>query len=206
MIKNIIFDMGNVLIEFNPKKYLSEIIEDPVVIETVYQEMFCHTEWSELDRGAISEDEALAAISARIPAYSEYVKHVMTTWFKKLNPIEGMFELIQELKEKGYRIYLLSNASPRIYEYMDQIPAIRFFDGYLISCDIQVNKPDLEIYQSLMRKYDLIAEECIFIDDLERNIAGAKAVGWQGYVFKGAADLRQHFKEINILGGEVKVS
>lgn len=199
MIKNIVFDMGNVLIDFSPKEYLSEIIEDPLVVEKVYQEMFCHSEWSELDRGAVSEDEALASISARIPAYKEYVKHVMTTWFKKLKPIEGMFELVRDLRQQGYQIYLLSNASPRIYEYMHNIPAIQFFDGYLISCDIRVNKPDLKIYQSLMCKYDLIAEECIFIDDLARNVDGAKAAGWQGYVFKGAVDLRHYFIEKHIL-------
>lgn len=190
--------MGNVLIEFNPLAYLSEIIKDPVVVEKVYQEMFGKTEWNELDRGAISEAEALAAIGARIPAYLQYVKHFMTTWFKKLKPIAGMFELIKDLKEKGYRIYLLSNASPRIYEYMNNIPAFRFFDGYLISCDIKVNKPDLEIYLALIRKYNLNASECIFIDDLERNIAGAKTAGWQGHVFKGTAELRQYLAEQNI--------
>ncbi|HYH05158.1 MAG TPA: HAD family phosphatase [Bacillota bacterium] len=199
MIKNIVFDMGNVMIEFNPIHYLSDIIEDPSVVEKVYQEMFCNMEWQELDRGAISEAEALASISTRIPEYTGYVKQVMTTWFNKLKPIEGMYELVQDLKQRGYRIYLLSNASPRIYEYMDNIPAFQFFDGYLISCDIKVNKPDQEIYESLMRKYQLIANECIFIDDLPQNIEGAKSVGWQGYVFNGAADLKRFFKEQHIL-------
>ncbi|HEY8464019.1 MAG TPA: HAD family phosphatase [Bacillota bacterium] len=199
MIKNIVFDMGNVIIEFNPIQYLSEIIDDPAVVNQVYQEMFCNKEWEELDRGAISEAEALASIGARIPQYIGYVKHVMTTWFHKLKPIEGMYELVQDLKHRGYRLYLLSNASPRIYEYMDNVPALKFFDGYLISCDIQVNKPDKEIYESLMRKYHLIAEECLFIDDLSCNIEGAKSVGWQGYVFKGATDLKRYFIEQQIL-------
>jgi HAD superfamily hydrolase (TIGR01509 family) len=82
---------------------------------------------------------------------------------------------------------------------MDQIPAIRFFDGYLISCDIQVNKPDQEIYRALLRKYDLVAGECLFIDDLEENIAGARAVGLQGYVFKEADDLRRFLCERKLL-------
>jgi putative hydrolase of the HAD superfamily len=199
MIRNIIFDMGNVLIEFKPLDYLTQIIAERTVAEKVYQEMICKNEWRELDRGAISEAEALAAISARIPAYAEYVRQAMTGWFKKLKPVEGMEELVKDLKQKGYRIYLLSNASSRIYEYMDQIPAIRFFDGYLISCDIQVNKPDQEIYRALLRKYDLVAGECLFIDDLEENIAGARAVGLQGYVFKEAADLRRFLCERKLL-------
>jgi putative hydrolase of the HAD superfamily len=199
MIRNIIFDMGNVLIEFKPLDYLTHIIEDRAVAEKVYQEMICKNEWRELDRGAISEAEALDAIAARIPAYAQYVRQAMTGWFKKLKPVEGMEELASDLKQKGYRIYLLSNASPRIYEYMDRIPAIRIFDGYLISCDIRVNKPDQEIYRALLRKYDLVAGECLFIDDLEENIEGAKTAGLQGYVFKGAADLRRYFFERKIL-------
>lgn len=205
LINNIIFDMGNVLIEFKPINYLNQIIQDQSVAEAVCQELFCKKEWVELDRGAISEAEALAAVCARIPAHSEYVKQAMTGWFNQLKPLEGMYELVRDVKQKGYHLYLLSNASPRIYQYMDQIPAIRFFDGYLISCDIKVNKPDPEIYQSLMRKYDLIAQECLFIDDLPQNVAGAKTVGLQGYVFKGAADLRRYFIERQILAENTEV-
>lgn len=82
---------------------------------------------------------------------------------------------------------------------MNKVAALRFFDGYLISCDIKVNKPDKEIYQSLLRKYDLIAQECLFIDDLVQNVEGAKAVGLEGYVFKGPADLRQYLTGRQIL-------
>jgi putative hydrolase of the HAD superfamily len=199
MIRNIILDMGNVLIEFKPLDYLTQIIAERTVAEKVYQEMICKNEWRELDRGAIGEAEALAAISARIPAYAGYVEQFMNGWFKKLKPVAGMEEMIGALKQQGYRIYLLSNASPRIYEYMEQLPAIRFFDGYLISCDIQVNKPDQEIYRALLRKYGLVAGECLFIDDLEENIDGAKRAGLQGYVFKGADDLRRYFCERRIL-------
>ncbi len=199
MIKNIIFDMGNVLIEFLPLNYLNQIINDKSVAEEVHRELFCKKEWMELDRGAISEEEALESVCARIPAHRDYVKQAIFGWFTEIKPIVAMFELVKEVKQKGYRVYLLSNASPRIYEYMDKIPALQFFDGYLISCDIKVNKPDREIYESLLRKYDLIASECIFIDDLAPNIEGAKAVGLEGYVFKGAADLRRYFSERQIL-------
>ncbi len=199
MIRNIVFDMGNVLIKFAPLDYLNQTFKDKLAIEEVYRELFCKEEWIELDRGTLTEKEALVSVCARIPAYSEYVKQAMTGWFIERKPIEGMYELVRDVKQKGYRIYLLSNASPRIYEYKDKIPAINFFDGYLISCDIKVNKPDREIYEALLRKYDLIAQECIFIDDLQRNIEGAKAVGIQGHVFQGAAELRQFFIRQQIL-------
>lgn len=199
MIRNIIFDMGNVLIKFAPLDYLNQTFKDKLAIEAVYRELFCKNEWIELDRGALTEEEALVSVCARIPAYSEYVKQAMTGWFAKRKPIEGMYELVRDLKEKGYRIYLLSNASPRIYEYKDKIPAIHFFDGYLISCDIKVNKPEREIYEALLRKYGLVARECIFIDDLPKNIEGAKAVGIQGHIFQGAAELRRFFIGQNIL-------
>jgi putative hydrolase of the HAD superfamily len=205
MIKNVIFDMGNVLIEFKPINYLNGLDGDAAVAEEICREMFCQGEWEELDRGGITEDEAYQSICARIPAHSEYVKQAMTGWFQDLKPIEGMCDLVKDLKGKGYRIYLLSNASSRIFEYMHNIPALQYFDGYRISCEIQVNKPSLEIYQSLMKKYNLAADECIFIDDLPRNIEGAKAAGWQGYVFTGVQDLRQYLNEQQILGDKIEV-
>jgi putative hydrolase of the HAD superfamily len=100
-----------------------------------------------------------------------------------------MEELIGELKTSGYGIYLLSNASIRVHDYFPRIPASRYFDGCIFSADYKLLKPQPEIYETLLRRYELKAEECFFVDDLAINVEGARLVGMNGTIFRGDVDL-----------------
>ena len=100
----------------------------------------------------------------------------------------GMEDLVRRLKETGYGIWLLSNASKMQPRYWRDVPASRYFDGTLISCDVNVVKPCRKIYRIFTERFSLKPEECLFIDDAPANVAGAIACGWQGIVFHGDAE------------------
>ena len=134
MIRNIVFDMGNVMIYFNKNLFLDRAGvtgEDRRLLERI---VFDSLEWARLDRGSLLEPEAERLMCSRLPERLHgYVREFVYDWDKPLYPVRGMAPLVRELKEKGYGIYLLSNAASRQHEYWPRIPASRFFDGTLIS-------------------------------------------------------------------------
>ena len=202
MIKNIVFDMGQVLIHWNPRHFTALLelsAEDTALLE---RELFRSVEWVQLDRGTISETDAIAAVCRRLPEHlHSCVEQVVTGWWKwPLVPVEGMGALISELKDMGYGIYLLSNASSRLHEYFHRIPGAECFQGKVVSADWKLLKPQAEIYQTLYSTFHLNPAECVFIDDVPANIDGAMMTGMHGMVFYGdVARLRRELRTMGIL-------
>ena len=187
MIKNIVFDMGNVLIDFDPRRYVDELhIEDENEREMIYKATYLNYRSIYMDYGIISEEEFVDHVVAGIgEEYKNKIKQLILNWTDYLTPIKGMEELVKELKEKGYKIYLLSNASFNQHNYWEKIPAHKYFDGTVVSCDVGAVKPFKEIYEALYKKYNIKPEESFFIDDLIINIFGANQTGMKGCVFTG---------------------
>ncbi len=182
MIKNIIFDLGGVIIDYNPEKALAKYFDEDdcrILLGCLFRNKL----WTEMDRGVLTEEEALAAAKDKIPErYFEKVASIVHNWGDEMPPFEWMPDFIKALKDNGYGIYLLSNASYAFHEYSKKIPALSLFDGTVISADYHINKPDKGIYEALLNKYSLKAQECFFIDDVAANIEGAAAVGIAGHV------------------------
>ena len=186
MIRNIIFDMGNVLIRFEPYLFMERLGVPPEERELLNREVFRSVEWVQLDHGTITEAEAVARMCGRVPeTLHDAVAKLVSHWDRPILPVEGMEELARELKRKGYGVYLLSNASRRQHEYWPRIPASPYFDGTLISADAGLLKPDPAIYRLLCETFSLLPEECCFIDDSPPNVEAARCCGWQGVVFHG---------------------
>ncbi len=123
----------------------------------------------------------------------------MTKWDQPIVPMPGMYELAEELKNGGYGVYLLSNATLRQSEYWPRIAASRFFDGTLISADVKLVKPQPEIYSLLCEKFGLTASECFMIDDVPQNIEGAFEAGMSGFVFnEDVTALRSALKKAGV--------
>ena len=142
MIKNILFDMGNVLIRFDRDLFLTRLGVEGEDKKLLMREVFLSVEWVQMDRGSIAEAEAVRRICARVPErLHDAVEKLVAMWDRPILPIDGMYELVEELKNAGYGIYLLSNASVRQHEYWPRIPAHVFFDGTIISADEGVMKP-----------------------------------------------------------------
>ena len=199
MIRNIIFDMGNVLLAYTPDKYIATLTEDAEAAEALLRELFRSSEWLELDAGSITEESAVESVSLRIPQYGGLVRKAMDNWHSDLTPIEGMAELVEKLKSKNYNIYLLSNTSMKFFSYMDKVEMFRHFDGFIISAKEKLVKPDRKIFECICSRFGLTAGECLFIDDLQANIDGAQSAGLNAHLFRGAEELTQFLKNSNIL-------
>jgi putative hydrolase of the HAD superfamily len=200
MIKNILFDMGNVLIRFDRKLFLDRLEVSEADKNILLREVFANVEWAQMDRGTKTEETALESMRNRLPQRLHGAAETLTLhWDEPLIPIDGMYELVEELKEKGYGIYLLSNASYRQHAYWPGIAASRFFDGTLISADVHAVKPQPEIYNLCLEKFGLKAEESFFIDDVGANVEGAVNCGLQGAVFFGdVARLRRELRAAGV--------
>ena len=201
-IKNMIFDMGNVLLHYEPHKYIETLgITDEKEKKKIFNAMYLRKESANLDRGDFDDAAYIDIVCKELgEKYRPHIKKLLYHWADKVDAMDGMVDLIKDLKAKGYKIYLLSNASLLQHEYWLRVPGHDLFDGTLVSCDVRHIKPEKEIYMSLYEKFNIKPEECYFIDDLIINIYGARETGMDGFVFRGDADdLREHLKSIGIL-------
>lgn len=186
MIRTIVFDMGGVLIKFDRAFFIRRLgvyAEDEAIL---MNEVFDSLEWARMDRGSLVESEAVQSICARLPERLHLAaERLITMWDRPILTIDGMYELVKELKTKGYGILLLSNASARQHEYWPRIPVSELFDGKLVSSDVHLVKPQPEIFRLFCETFHVLAEECYFIDDSPQNMEGAYEAGIQGFIFHG---------------------
>lgn len=199
-IRNIIFDMGNVLLWFDRERIYERFQIPQEDRNVLTREVFQSLEWARMDRGSMTEAEALEGVCRRLPQrLHESAKQMICQWDEPLVPIEGMYELVEELKDLGCGIYLLSNASVRQPEYWARLPVRKFFDGTLISANVKLVKPQFEIYDLLLETFDLKAEECFFVDDAIGNVEGALCRGIAGAVFhQDVGELRRYLRDAGV--------
>lgn len=206
MIRNIVFDMGNVLIHWRPEELVRRLGVPEEDRPLLLREVFGDVNWVQMDRGIVTPQEAADRMCRRLPQRLHGAVRALTAdwWRGPLLPVEGMAELVRELKGLGYGIYLLSNAGLDHPRYFDRIPGSECFDGRVVSAFCKLLKPQPELYQILLREYNLKGEECFFVDDLNINVEAAMLVGMSGTVFRGADELRRSLREagIPVLGGD----
>ncbi len=198
MIKNVIFDFGQVLVRFEPKYMTEQYIKEPVAAAILARIIFDRLYWDRLDAGTITDEEVMEGVMSRIPErHHESARAVYENWFRHLPEIPGMRELLLSLKAEGRQLYLCSNISKGFAAHADEIPILSFFDGCVFSGPIGLVKPSREIFDHLLDKYGLDPAECVFVDDREDNIAGAEAAGIRGILFDGDTDaLRRKLAEM----------
>lgn len=198
MLKNIIFDMGNVLIHWRADSIMNSMgIKDEEERMVLKRRVFYSLEWPLLDWGMIKEKEAEEIFFSRTP--NEYHSHIHHSlyWFDMLSPMENMASLLKELKEKGYKLFVLSNTSTLMREHFSLIPGSEYFDGLVFSAEEKLVKPMPEIYSLLLSRYSLKAEESLFVDDLPINCSAAQVMGMKGFVFnEDVEELREFIKSL----------
>ena len=201
MIKAIIFDMGNVIIHYDPPFFSRRFCSSDEDARELTEKIFYTPEWVRLDEGTITLEEFDAIIKERVrPELHEEAHNILYRWHENLPVYAGMEELIIELKNRGQRLFVCSNAGVQFHEYAPHVPAFRHMEALIISADLHCNKPSPGIFQHILNTYDLKAEECIFIDDMEVNAKGADAVGIHGYWYDGnIAHLREYLIEQKVL-------
>ena len=195
MIKNVIFDFGQVLVRFDPTYmvglYVSDEKDKTLLADVIFDRLY----WNELDKGTLGDEELLDLARKRLPERLWGVAEtIYRNWIIHLPPIDGMAELIRSIKATyGVRCFLLSDISKYFAENCDKAPILQLLDGCVFSGPLGITKPSKEIFEHILNKYGLSAEETVFVDDKEHNIAGANAIGIQGYVFDGdASKLRRY--------------
>lgn len=189
MIRNVVFDMGRVLICFDPDRFMDiACITDEADRTLIRKELFSSVEWAQMDLGFLTEETAEPLILSRFPERLKTdVSRLLFHWADARETIPGMEGLLKKLKGSGYRLYLLSNASVMHHRYWPAFAFSRLLDGKLISCDVGVVKPNPRIYQLFTEQFSLLPEETFFIDDMPANVAAAIGCGWSGCVFYGDA-------------------
>ena len=204
-IRNIVFDMGQVLMYFSPKVYVErQGIFDEEDRKLLLREIFQKVEWIQMDRGVLTVDKAVEIITARLPMrLREDAESILRNWWKgPLMPVPGIAELIKELKGMGYKLYMLSNASGALNTYVAWIPGAEYLDGRVGSADWGMLKPEREIFEKRSELYEFDLSESVFIDDSPVNVEGALRAGLQGIVFHD--DVMELRKELQLLGVSVR--
>lgn len=187
MIRNVIFDLGNVLISFRPSEYLDKKEYSEEIKARILSDIFHAREWIQLDNGDITLAEAIESIAESSSLSKEEIAHIFNLRTDIMVPLDQNVDLLPQLIKRGFRLYFLSNFPIDIFhEIKSGYHFFNFFDGGIISAEVRYSKPNNRIYELLLEKYSLRAEECLFIDDLEENVMAAEKIGMKGVVTHGS--------------------
>ena len=184
-IRNVIFDMGNVLMTFDGPRFAGLFTDTPEDADLLDGALFGTTMWSLLDSGTISHETmrryALAHLPERLhPNLNECFDH----WPEHSEPIAATNELGIRLKREGYGMYVLSNANARIMDQLGHAPVTPYLDGCVVSAKERIMKPDPAIFRLLCLRYRLDPAECLFVDDNADNCEGARVAGLRAFHYQ----------------------
>ena len=200
MIKNLIFDCSDTLLRFGGLDWLREEVGEELALH-IHRTMFLQPEWPIYDKGNLDGETIKKKLRA---AFDERDRELglqyFDMWYRKHTMIEGIPELIRELKAKGYRLYVLSDY-PECFEYVWESFADFFaiFDGRGVSYELHARKRERTAFPLMLERYGLCAGECCFVDDLYLNTDAATECGITAHLFSGVENLRKALAELNIL-------
>lgn len=198
-LKNLIFDFGKVLADFSRETLTAPYVADLNDRELVKTVLFDRLYWDRLDAGTISDEELIRSVKERLPArLHAAAEQTYANWYYHLPEMPGMRDLIRHAKQDfGARVFILSNISRGFGEHTSEIPVFSEVEGYVLSALCGFTKPHAEIFDYTCRKFGLDPAETLFVDDSEKNIAGADAFGLRTYLFKGDVEaLRRTVDEL----------
>ena len=189
---DIILDMGNVLLEWNKDKILKAVAKTQKDYLILDKSIFQSGLWERLDLGTLTREELVDKVLSLLgDCYREKVEEVIWNWPAYIDIYSEVFPILAALKEKGHRIFVLSNTSPVFYELLkDQLsPLVEILDGFVLSCDIKAIKPDSKMFEEILRKYQLDPANCVFLDDTTDNTKMAETLGIKAYQVKQRSDV-----------------
>jgi len=200
-IKNIIFDLGNVLVSFDPAEYLIKKDYSGKIRNTIMNDIFHSPEWKNLDNGNITTAEAIDSIASKSSLTRDEIAVVFNFRTEIMFPLDQNVRLLPGLKKSGYKLFYLSNFPLDIFEEIrNGYFFFGYFDGGVISSEVKLSKPDVRIYELLLKQYSIKASESLFIDDLDSNVQAAVSVGMKGLTTFGESDISGML--VKVLGAE----
>ena len=191
MIKNLVFDLGNVLIEWNSEKILTFFEPEKERRQLLRQVIFESGVWHQTDKGELSLKEACDEVLVQLDdSYHPAVQNIFYNWYEVVEVYSGLQEQIGLWAEQGYRIYILSTTCEIFYriEKAGLLPIYPLLSGYILSSEVGVVKPEPEIYQKLLKKYGIDPTESVFIDDIQANLDTAAELGFETILAKKESD------------------
>lgn len=180
----VIFDIGNVLVHFSWREYLESFGLDRETFQAVADAMFLSKEWDAGDLGLVSTEEWLSLMINNAPAHEAVIRKVFAGFGATIVPVEITKAWIQYFRDRNFRIFYLSNYSEEMYrQSKEKLTFIEEFDGGIFSWREKCLKPQPQIYELLLERYQIHPEQAVFFDDRADNVAAAIALGIQGVVF-----------------------
>ncbi len=199
-IKTIIFDLGRVLLRYEPEQYLREKYKTPGIVTALMTHIFNSEEWVLLDRGILNNTSAAEKMVANSVCYRDEITECMHNWVEMMSPIEGTVETLKKVKESGYKTLILSNFHREAFTTVSTgYDFFRYFDGGVISFQTGHVKPEPAIYNHLIEKYNLNPREALFIDDMPKNITGAQKAGIEAILFETPAKLKKALNALDVI-------
>ena len=195
-LHNIVFDVGMVLIDFCWEKHCRNLGFDDAVIRKFEKNMINSPYWGQLDEGTIEEADAIRGFIDCMPEYRQEIERFWQQPEKFVEEYPYAAPMIAGLKERGYKVYLLSNYPLNMYRL--HWPSFRFYsmvDGYVVSAVEKLKKPDRAIYKLLCSRYHLSPSECLFVDDRQVNVEAALKVGMEAVLFEGYSDFQETLRK-----------
>lgn len=199
MIRNIIFDVGNVLVEYSWERMLKALHITGEAYDAVAKATVLSPMWNELDRSLLSDEEILEGFIQNAPEYEKEIRLVWDNIPESIHCYDYSVEWVRKFRKKGYKTYILSNYSKRGYEATKQeLPFVADMDGVLFSYEVKLVKPEPEIYQTLLKKFQLKPEECVFLDDNEKNIIAAREAGIHAIHFRNKEQAEAELEKLGV--------
>ena len=196
MKKTVIFDIGGVLAGYNWRDFMYTLFKDEKKVDILYDIMFKHGIWDELDRGVWSEEQLLSAFIELGPEYEKEIREFYEKAPQALKLNDYAKSWIKSVKAKGCRVLYLSNYSEHVIEgNYGALGFLHLMDGGVFSCYEHKIKPNADIYECICEKYGLDKKECIFIDDHEANVTGARDFGMNAVLFKDYEQARREVEQ-----------
>jgi putative hydrolase of the HAD superfamily len=196
-IEHVVFDLGGVLLTWNPDDILSGLFPDAGVRARVKEAVFQHNDWHELDRGTFSEEEATRRFIERTGRPAVEIERLMVRTMEYLQPMPESMEIVDHLMHAGVGVYGLSNMRARSLAYIrSRFEFLQKFRGMVASCEVGLLKPERAIYDYLANQYRIAPQETVFIDDHQPNVDGARQAGLHAIWFRSAADCRRQLREL----------
>jgi len=199
--QTVIFDLGAVLIDWDPRHMYRKLIGDEATMEEFLAEI-ATLRWNSYHDAGRSWDDGVAMLSAVYPEYAELIASYRDRWDEMLNgPIDGSVEILAELKEQGREVHALTNWSAETFPIArERFEFLNWFGHIVVSGDEKVKKPDPRIYHILLDRIDREASDCVFIDDSLANVRAAVDLGMVAIHFTGPQQLREELVALGLLG------
>jgi putative hydrolase of the HAD superfamily len=195
---NIVFDLGGVVVKWEPDALIATVFSDPLVRAAMRAEFVGHADWLALDRGTLSPRNAIERAAKRIGLPEADIEKFLQQVPPALVPIPAMVDLLYRLKANGHRLFCLSNMHVASIEYLERAYTFwEVFEGVVVSCRLQLCKPEAAIYGYLLETYGLNANDTVFIDDTAENLTAAAELGLRALRFENPAQCE---RELEVLG------